>query len=56
MFWKVRATPSWFTLRRVHARGVVTVHHDGAARGLVDLGEQVEDRCLARAVGADESG
>lgn len=38
------------------ARGVLTVEQDGAVRGLVHLGEQVEDRGLASAVGADETG
>ena len=39
-----------------HAGGVAPVHHDDAARGLIDLGEQVEHCGLARAVGADEAG
>ena len=38
------------------ARGVLTVEQDGAMRGLVHLGEQVEDRSLAGTVGADETG
>ena len=38
------------------ARGVLAVEQDGAVRGLVNLGEQVEDRSLAGAVGADETG
>ena len=40
----------------VHAVGVLAVHHDGAAGGLIDLGQQVENGGLARAVGADETG
>ena len=38
------------------ARGVLTIEQDGAMRGLVHLGEQVEDRGLAGTVGADETG
>ena len=38
------------------ARGVLAVEQDGAVRGLVHLGEQVEDRGLAGAVGTDETG
>ena len=38
------------------ARGVLTVEQDGAVRGLVYLGEQVEDRGPAGAVGANETG
>ena len=36
------------------AAGVVAVEQDGAARGRVHLGEQIEDRGLAGAVGADK--
>ena len=43
-------------LRGVHAVGVYAVDHDSAARRLVDLGEEVKDRGLARAVRADEPG
>ena len=43
-------------LHGVHAGGVLAVDHDGAGGGLVDLGQQVEHRGLARAVGADEAG
>ena len=38
------------------ARGVLAVEQDGTVRGLVHLGEQVEDRGLAGTVGADETG
>ena len=38
------------------ARGVLTVEQDGAVRGLIHLGEQVEDRGLTGAVGADQTG
>ena len=40
----------------VFAVGVDAVQQDGAPGGLIDLGEQVEHRGLARAVGADEAG
>ena len=40
----------------VHGVGVHSVQEDGAPGGLVDLGEQVKDGGLARAVGADEAG
>ena len=40
----------------VHACRVLAVEHDHAVRGVVDLGEQVEHRGLARAVGTDETG
>ena len=36
--------------------GVFAVEQDGAVGGLIDLGEQVEDRRLAGAVRADEAG
>ena len=38
------------------ARGVLAIEQDGAVRGLVHLGEQVEDRGLTGAVGADQTG
>ena len=38
------------------ARGVVPVEENRPPRRTVDVGEQVEDRGLARAVGADETG
>ena len=38
------------------ARGVLAVEQDGAVRGLVHLGKQVEDRGLAGAVGANQTG
>ena len=38
------------------ARGVLTVEQDGAVRGLVHLGEQVEDRGLTGTVGSDQTG
>ncbi len=38
-----------------HVVGVLPVQKDGAVRRLIHLREQVEDRRLARAVGADES-
>lgn len=38
------------------ARGVLTVEQDGAVRGLIHLGEQVEDRGLTGTVGADQTG
>ena len=39
-----------------HAVGVLAVEEDGAPGGMVHLGQQVENRGLARAVGADEAG
>ena len=56
MFWKVRAMPMPVDLDGGLARGVLAVQQDGAPGGLVDLGEQVEHRGLASAVGADEAG
>ena len=38
------------------ARGVLTVEQDGAVRGLVHLGEQVEDRGLTGTIGANQAG
>ena len=38
------------------ARGVLAVEQDGAVRGLVHLGEQVEDRGLTGTVRADQTG
>ena len=43
-------------LRRGHAVGVLAVQQDGARRGLIHLGQQVEHRGLAGAVGSDEPG
>ena len=42
-------------LHGVHAVGVLAAQQDGAVGGLVDLGEQVKNSGLARAVGADEA-
>ena len=56
MFWKVRAMPGPVDLGGGHAVGVLAVEQDGAPGGLVHLGQQVEHRGLARAVGADEAG
>ena len=38
-----------------HVGGVLAVEQDRAVGGLIHLGEKVEDRGLARAVGADEA-
>ena len=43
-------------LHGVHAGGVLAVEDDHAGGGLVDLGQEVKHRGLARAVGADEAG
>ena len=43
-------------LNGVHARGILAVDQDGAGGGLIHLGDQVEDRGLASAVGADQAG
>ena len=42
-------------LNGIHAGGLHTVQQDGAAGGLIDLGEQVEHRGFSSAVGANES-
>ena len=41
-------------LGSAHAVGVLAIEQDGAPGGLIHLGEQVEHRGLARAVGADK--
>ena len=43
-------------LGSAHAVGVLAIEQDGAPGGLIHLGEQVEHRGLARAVGADKAG
>ena len=48
--------PSLVGLSGGHAGGVQAVQQDGAASGLIHLGQQVEHGGLARAVGADETG
>ena len=42
-------------LHGVHAGGLLAVEEDGAPGGLIDLGQQIEDGGLARAVGADQA-
>ncbi|MDT4866654.1 hypothetical protein FQZ97_1015200 [compost metagenome] len=42
--------------RRGQARDVLALEQHAALRGLVEAGDRVEQRCLARAVGADHRG
>ena len=62
MFWKVRATLAFQLMSKPgqplqqQVRAVGLAQRDHAFRRLVEAGDAVEDRGLARAVGADERG
>ena len=54
IFWKVRAIPDLLISSGVLAGNVLAVQNDVALGGLIDAGQHVKDRRLARARGADD--
>ena len=56
IFWNVRGHAHPVDLIGLFAGGGHPIDEDGAAGGLVDVGQQVEDGGLTGAVGADEAG